>query len=271
VEEPVVRAVGSTATLATVLDESATQGLVDRAEEYLRQRAGSIENGLTIVTEARVGTPVDEILAAADAHYAGLIVMSTHGRTGPARWVLGSVADQIVRRFDGPVLLVSTRALAARVVGAYSVGDVMTRDLATVRDDESLLVALRKLLLRQVSGLPVVDAAGELVGVLSEQDLLDWQARLADLVDKQQEVAPAAYAQHLEQESVRQIMSKPATTIDVAEPLSSAIRLFRERRLRRLPVTRDGRLVGIVTRADVLKAMASHWQAVTGEGASTGH
>jgi nucleotide-binding universal stress UspA family protein/predicted transcriptional regulator len=266
VEEPVVRAVGGGATAETVLDEVATQRVADQAEEYLRQLAGSIADGLEVVTEARVGPPADEILEATDAHYAGLLVMSTHGRTGPARWLLGSVADQIVRRFDGPVLLVSARALAARAVGSYSVGDIMTRDLATVRDDESLIVALRKLLRRRVSGLPVVDAAGDLVGVLSERDLLDWQARLVDVLGKQQELTPGAYAEHLEKELVRQVMSRPATTIEVDAPLNAVIRSLRERHVRRLPVTHEGRLVGIVSRADVLKAMASHWQAVRGEG-----
>jgi CBS domain-containing protein len=59
---------------------------------------------------------------------------------------------------------------------------------------------------------------------------------------------------------VSRVMAHPAVSVEDTAPLSAAIRLFRERRLRRLPVTRHGKLVGIVTRADVLRAMASQWQ-----------
>ena len=173
------------------------------------------------------------------------------------------MADHVVRRSERPVLLVSARALAARVTGPFAVRDVMTREPATVQEDEPLVAVLRKLLRRGVSGAPVVNAAGELVGVISEHDLLEWQANLVDALARRSTVAPAEYARRLETETARQMMSQPPTTIDEAAPLSAAIRLFRERRLRRLPVTRDGRLVGILSRADVLKAMVSQWESTT--------
>jgi CBS domain-containing protein len=80
------------------------------------------------------------------------------------------VADAVVRHADRPVLLVSARALVARALDAWTVGDVMTCDLATLRDDEPLSVAPCKLLRRRVSGAPVVDAEGNLVGILSETE-----------------------------------------------------------------------------------------------------
>ena len=104
------------------------------------------------------------------------MVMATHGHTGASRVLLGSVADRVVRHAELPIFLVSARALAARAVGPRTVRELMTRDLATLRDDESIGAALRKLLRRRVSGAPVVDAAGKLVGVISEHDLLEWQA-----------------------------------------------------------------------------------------------
>src|SRR5689334_24809801 len=62
--------------------------------------------------------------------------------------------------------------------GQAQVRDVMTRDLTTVGADESLTIAIRKLLRRRVSGAPVVDATGALVGVLSEADLDRKSTRL---------------------------------------------------------------------------------------------
>ena len=249
-------------TTVTVEDEEAERRGLSEGEAYLDRVAHGLEGtGRAIERDVRVGSPAEEILATARDHAADLIVMATHGTTGPARWLLGSVADQVVRRAEGPVLLVSARALAARVAGPFAVRDVMTRDLVTIREDEPLIAVVRKLRRRRISGAPVVDASGELVGVISEHDLLEWQATLVDELAKRSSVAPAEYARRLETEVAREMMSAPAVTIDEAAPLSAAIRLFRERRLRRLPVTHEGRLVGIVSRADVLRAMAAQWEA----------
>jgi CBS domain-containing protein len=197
----------------------------------------------------------DQILTAAHECTADLIVLSTHGRTGPQRRALGSVADELVRRAPLPVLLVSTRALAARAAGPYSVRDVMTRDLAVVATDEPLSSVLRKLQRRRVSGVPVVDAAGSLVGIISESDLLVQEADLLKALTREPWLDAAADARRLDTQTAAQIMSHPAITIEESAPLATALRLFVERRLRRLPVTRQGRLVGKLSRSDVLKVL----------------
>jgi len=111
-----------------------------------------------------------------------------------------------------------------------------------------------------------VDADGNLVGIISEYDLLGWQARLMDALAKDPALEPAEYARRLETGRVQELMSGPATTIDEAAPLSAALHMFLERGFRRLPVTRDGRLVGVLARADLLKAMAEQWAATAGRG-----
>jgi nucleotide-binding universal stress UspA family protein/predicted transcriptional regulator len=259
------RAVEGGEGIAMVEDTETTRRAVRQAEEYLTRVAESLDRTRwSVRTGVRVSASenenADEILGAARAQPTDLIVMSTHGLTGPARWFLGSVADRVVRNSEQPVLLISVRALAARVAGSFTVRDVMTSEPATVRDDESLLVAIRKLLRRRISGAPVVNADGDLVGVISEHDLIEWQARLADSLVRSESLAPDEYARRLEGEPVSRVMAHPAVSVEDTAPLSAAIRLFRERRLRRLPVTRHGKLVGIVTRADVLRAMASQWQ-----------
>ncbi len=88
--------------------------LHDEAAAYLKTTAARLEaQGIQTGTEVMRGAPAEQVIAAARAHDADLIVMSTHGRSGPARWFLGSVADEVVRHADRPVLLVSARTRGA--------------------------------------------------------------------------------------------------------------------------------------------------------------
>jgi nucleotide-binding universal stress UspA family protein len=89
-------------TLERTLEELKVQ-----AREYLAQVAGRLaQEGLRCDTAVRVGVPADEILAACEAAGADLVAMATHGRSGIGRLVLGSVAEEVVRRSRTPVLLV---------------------------------------------------------------------------------------------------------------------------------------------------------------------
>jgi nucleotide-binding universal stress UspA family protein len=253
---PVEQIVSGSETMITVEDRDATANEVSEDQDYLKRIAAAhSQAGRTVQTATTIDDPADAILKTAREQQANLIVMSTHGQSGLSRLFLGSVADKVVRHAEVPVLLVSARALAARVVGQAQVHDVMTRDLTTVGADESLTVAIRKLLRRQVGGAPVVDASGALVGVLSEADLLEWQANLAKTLIKEGTLAPTEYARRLAAETVRSVMAHPATTIHETASVTDAIELFRDRGLGRLPVVNDGKLVGIVARADVLWEM----------------
>jgi nucleotide-binding universal stress UspA family protein len=91
--------------------------------------------GLVCRTDVRCGRPGEQILEAARAHEADLIVMATHGRTGPARWMLGSVADEVARHADRPILLVSARARGARASDAAVSGERSSAPRAT--DDDA--------------------------------------------------------------------------------------------------------------------------------------
>jgi nucleotide-binding universal stress UspA family protein/predicted transcriptional regulator len=265
VEEPVAKMVDLGQGAVPLADEQATRQAVAAAEEYLNRVAQQRDKGRNpVTTGVRVGDVAEEILTAARDQAADLIVMATHGHTGPARWFLGSVADWVVRRSERPVLLVSARAVAARAVGPFTVGDVMTSDLTTVREDEPLITVARKLLRRRVSGAPVVNSTGELVGVISEGDLLEWQAHLVETLAGDSGLDPSEHARRLETATASQVMSHPATTIDESANLNTAINLFRQHPIGRLPVTRHDQLVGIVTRSDELKAMAGLWQSAGG-------
>jgi nucleotide-binding universal stress UspA family protein/predicted transcriptional regulator len=272
---PVEHAMPGVGAMGTYVDTEATERATTAADVYLDGvRQQLCAGNYTVQTAVRTGQPAAEILAATREADASLIILSTHGRTGARRWLLGSVADAVVRGADTPVLLVSARALAARARSPFAVRDLMTRDLAVLRADEPLTTALRKLLRHRVSGAPVVDGAGKLVGVLSEHDLLAWDQGMLDLLAGDPGMPPADYRRRVAMARVGDVMSRSPVTVDEDTPLDAAMRTLVHHAMRRLPVVRDGQLVGILTRADVLRALAAHLEAVAEEppiGATAAH
>jgi CBS domain-containing protein len=137
------------------------------------------------------------------------------------------------------------------------VEDVMTREVVTVPPGASLKDAARLLVEHRISGLPVVDHQGHVLGVLSETDLLAKEA------DELLLPRPLAWPTGLDAEVDRskaearlagEAMTTPALTIEAHRPVGLAARRMIERGVNRLPVVEDGKLVGIVTRADLVRA-----------------
>jgi CBS domain-containing protein len=117
------------------------------------------------------------------------------------------------------------------------VKDIMTTRVVAVRSDASYREMIAALRARRVSGLPVVDAEGTVVGVVSETDLLTKRATAA--------------------RTAADLMTRPVVTTSPDELVSSVARLMSRRNLRRVPVVdRGGRLVGIVCRSDVLSVFS---------------
>ncbi|MBX9701540.1 MAG: CBS domain-containing protein [Acetobacteraceae bacterium] len=138
--------------------------------------------------------------------------------------------------------------------------DIMTTGLLTLTPDLTVGQAARMLASRGVSGAPVVDEEGKLLGMLTEGDLI---RRLAAERDKPRSwflglfgSAPAQ-ADHYARSHGRRVRDVMTTGIDsVAEttPVAEIAALLERRGIRRVPVLRDDKLVGIVSRADLLKA-----------------
>jgi len=137
------------------------------------------------------------------------------------------------------------------------VGDVMTRDVVSVTPDTPLKDVAAAIVERGISGLPVCDADGAVVGVLSEADLLVKQGgspeRSGGLFAWLVETASAPDLAKLRAHTAGEAMTSPAVTVETASPVSEAARTMVSLGVNRLPVVEDGRLVGIVTRADLVR------------------
>lgn len=137
------------------------------------------------------------------------------------------------------------------------VGEVMTRDVVSVTPDTPLKDVAAALVERGVSGLPVCDADGAVVGVLSEADLLVKQGgapeRSGGLFAWLVDTAGAPDLAKLRAHTAGEAMTAPAITVESGAPVSEAARTMVSLGVNRLPVVEDGRLVGIVTRADLVR------------------
>ena len=86
---------------------AASDEVIADAKRYLERAAGNLRKlGLRVTTKVESGRVADTIIDHAERHSVDLIVMSTHGRTGAARWIIGSVADKVLHGAKVPVLLV---------------------------------------------------------------------------------------------------------------------------------------------------------------------
>lgn len=137
------------------------------------------------------------------------------------------------------------------------VRDIMTTDPIRVTDDTCLKEAARAMVRNHVSGLPVVDGAGKLVGVVSEGDFIRQEASrdrshgvsLLDALFGEGELEVVGA------ETVGEVMTKNVVTITPEATIGEAARVMARRNVKRLPVVDlEGELVGIISRADVVSA-----------------
>ncbi len=122
-----------------------------------------------------------------------------------------------------------------------TVGDIMTTDLLVFAPETSIHEAIKALIDHRYSGAPVVDTDGQLVGVLSRKDCLKIVFSTSYYGDRGGTVA--------------EYMSTEVETLDAETDLVSAAKKFLASRYRRFPVMRDGRLVGQISRVDLLRAL----------------
>lgn len=141
------------------------------------------------------------------------------------------------------------------------VADVMTRNVISIAPEATVEDAVKLMLARGISGLFVVDAKGDLAGIVTEGDLLrrdelgtersrSWWLKLL--------VSPARQAAdffHAHGRHVRDVMTDQVISVPHDAPLEEVVATMEKNRIKRLPVTQDGRVVGVVSRSDLLRAL----------------
>jgi CBS domain-containing protein len=142
-------------------------------------------------------------------------------------------------------------------------GDVMTHSTVTIEPDASIMYAIQLMLKLRISGLPVVDNTGTLVGILTEGDLL----RRAELGTQKRRprwieflIGPGRLASEYVSacgRKVHEVMTTPVHTVTQDTPLTDVVKIMESRQVKRLPVVRDNRVVGILSRTNLLRALVS--------------
>ncbi len=123
----------------------------------------------------------------------------------------------------------------------YRVRDVMQRDVLGIGAEASIREAMETLVAHHISGMPVVDRQGQLVGIISEFQLLE-----------------AVYLPEIKQRRVCDLMTKDVLTVSESMLLSDLTNMMLLHGIRRLPVVSEGKVVGIVARRDVIRYVLEH-------------
>ena len=116
--------------------------------------------------------------------------------------------------------------------------DVMTKDVVTVKPDILLKDAIRILVGKGISGLPVVDDSNGIVGMLSESDIINYM-----------------FSGHSHVTAVSEAMSKKITSVASDTDLDKIALIIGEKKFRRIPIVDNGKLVGIVSRRDIIRSL----------------
>src|SRR6266508_3583692 len=142
------------------------------------------------------------------------------------------------------------------------VKDLMPSPVISVEPDASIWLAVRIMLQRRISGLPVIDKDGRLVGMVTEGDFL----RRAETGTERRRprwleflVGPGRLADeytHSHARKVGEIMTTKPLTVTEETPLEEVVKVMEKRQIKRLPVVRGNEVVGIVSRANLVHALA---------------
>jgi CBS domain-containing protein len=142
---------------------------------------------------------------------------------------------------------------------------MMTREVLTVKPDTPVSQVARLMSEHDISGLPVVDDAGHVLGVVTERDMIVRNTRfkmptffviLDSIIYLETPNHFRERLAHILGTTAEEIMSKPAITITPDATIEALAELMVDRRMNPIPVVADRKLVGIVSRSDIIRLMA---------------
>ena len=131
------------------------------------------------------------------------------------------------------------------MLSSITVKDYMAGNVVTFTPDTDILYAVRMLVNKRISGAPVIDKRGNIVGMLSEKDCMEVMLRAAYFEESGGQVAD--------------YMSHGVRTVNMDDSLVDVAKMFIKDAYRRYPVVRDNVLVGQISRGDVLRALEKLW------------
>lgn len=148
-----------------------------------------------------------------------------------------------ISEYDLQKIILEAQAKAnARIVSEYLCQDIMSKDVISLYEQDDIHQALDKFKYINLMSLPVVNTEHELVGTLALYDVVEWFKRAAD---------PRASWEHL----VKQIMDRKVVTVQPTQPIQDLVPYFVERSFNYIPVVEQQKLVGIISRADMIAVM----------------
>jgi CBS domain-containing protein len=115
--------------------------------------------------------------------------------------------------------------------------EIMSKTLSTVQPDQNLLEAMEILVCKEVSGLPVVNEEDELIGIITEKDILNF-----------------VFSGNLKTTRVREAMTKKVVSFSPDEDVDTIALAIGQQRFRRVPIVEGNKVVGIVSRRDILRS-----------------
>ncbi|MBV8135473.1 MAG: universal stress protein [Deltaproteobacteria bacterium] len=205
------------------------KGQEEAAREKLNEIAAERLRGFPHQILIHMGEPAGSILSTARREAADLIVMATHGRRGFYRVLLGSIAEMVLRNAPCPVLCVRRGAADKSLVARW-----MSTSPVTVAPGEKVSSAILRMQQGNFRSAPVVEN-GRLVGLIADRDIRGQMGRV-------------------DTTEVRVAMSENPPTVAPTTPLHDAARALSEQKVDALPVLENGKLVGVITNSDILRA-----------------
>lgn len=143
--------------------------------------------------------------------------------------------------------------------------DIMKKEVVSVREDQTLKDVVELMIKHDVSGLPVVNTSGKVVGIISERDILRHGRKIfmtesiSLLGIMLYEQNPHSYEEELSKAlklTVREVMVRDVIVVHEDEPVGEIAYIMMEEGVNRVPVLKDGKLVGIIGREDIIRAIA---------------
>lgn len=151
------------------------------------------------------------------------------------------------------------------------ISEIMVKNVLTLSGDETIKDVVEKFAKKKISGAPVLNSDGQLIGILSEKDILnalEVKCKRLQMIYPSLSMVSVSFVECFDDKEVAEafteiantrvsaLMKKDIITLDDAETMSRAVDLMNTKSINRIPVVSRGKLVGIITRKDIIKGLA---------------